>query len=194
MKKIVKVSSVLAIILVLVGCQKNEVEIDYGNSLVNSNDNELPITTKEGVSDIYLCELYLQVLEDLWNIDSGLNNEISQIGIDLSELSNLNEDQKDYVISKFASKHNLPYIAGTWEELCEQGYIDKDNLCWEDGLFFSIKTNEDALKADSEGLEYASFDAQKWRSGLGAYFFGQCLAQKNADGKWSYTVGQEAIA
>ena len=194
MKKIVKVSSVLAIILVLVGCQKNEVEIDYGNSLVNSNDNELPITTKEGVSDIYLCELYLQVLEDLWNIDSGLNNEISQIGIDLSELSNLNEDQKDYVISKFASKHNLPYIIGTFEELCEQGYIDRKNLLWEDGMLFSIKTNKDAIKADSEGLEYTSFDAQKWRSGLGAYFFSECLAQKNDDGTWSYTVGQEAIA
>ena len=65
---------------------------------------------------------------------------------------------------------------------------------WKDGLFFSIKTNEDAIKADSEGLEYTSFDAQKWRSGLGAYFFGQCLAQKNADGTWSYTVGQEAIS
>ena len=194
MKRIINILLSLTIILVLVGCQKNEVKIDYGNSSVNSNQNELPITTKDGVSDIYLCELYLQVLEDLWNVDSGLNNEISQIGIDLSELSNLNEDQKDYVISKFASKHNLPYIIGTWEELCEQGYIDKENLFWEDGLFFSIKTNEDAIKADNEGLEYISFDAQKWRSGLGAYFFSECLAQKNDDGTWSYTVGQEAIS
>ena len=91
---------------------------------------------------------------------------------------------------EFASKHNLPFIAGTWEELCEQGYIDKDNLYWEDGLFFSIKTNKDG---DSDP-ERTAFDAQKWRSGLGAYFFGQCTAQKNANGKWSYTVGQEAIS
>lgn len=137
-----------------------------------------------------VCELYLEVLEDLWNVDPGLNDGISQIGIDLSELSHLTALEKETVMHEFASKHNLPFIAGTWEELCEQGYIDKDNLYWEDGLFFSIKTNEDG---DSDP-EHTAFDAQKWRSGLGAYFFGQCTAQINADGKWSYTVGQEAIA
>ncbi len=138
---------------------------------------------------IDVCELYLGVLEDLWNVDPGLNDGISQIGIDLSELSHLTEVEKEAVMHEFASKHNLPYIEGTWEELCEQGYIDKDNLYWENGLFFSIKTNED----DSVS-EITAFDAQKWRSGLGAYYFGQCTSQKNADGKWTYTVGQEAIS
>ena len=137
-----------------------------------------------------VCALYLDVLEDLWNVDSGLNHGISQIGIDLSELSHLTELEKETVMHEFASKHNLPYITGTWEELCERGYIDKDNLYWEDGLFFSIKTNEGGDSAP----ERTAFDAQKWRSGKGAYFFGQCTAQKNADGKWSYTVGQEAIS
>ena len=147
-----------------------------------------------------VCELYLTVLEDLWNVDSGLNSEISLIGIDLSELSHLTEVEKDTVMGKFASKHNIPYIVGTWEELCEQGFIDKENLYWEDGLFFSIKTNEDAewnlpnLKDGDSIPELTSFDAHKWRSGLGAYFFGQCTAQKNADGTWSYTVGQEMIS
>ena len=32
-----------------------------------------------------VCALYLQVLEDLWNVDSGLNGGITQIGIDLSK-------------------------------------------------------------------------------------------------------------
>ena len=128
-----------------------------------------------------VCELYLQVLADLWNVDPGLNDGISQIGIDLSELSNLTEPEK------FASKHNLPFIAGTWEELCDQGYIDRDDLYWEDGLFFSIKTTKTTSKL-------TVFDAQKWRSGKGAYFFGQCTAKKSKDGTWSYTVGQEAIS
>ncbi|MBR0420350.1 MAG: hypothetical protein IJI66_14405 [Erysipelotrichaceae bacterium] len=58
------------------------------------------------------------------------------------------------------------------------------------GLFFSIKTNEDGSSAP----ERTTFDAQKWRSGLGAYFFGQCTVEKGTDGKWMYTVGQEAIS
>ena len=157
-----------------------------------------PIDASEIRTDI--CELYLEVLEDLWNVDPGLNDGISQIGIDLSELSHLTELEKETVMHEFASKHNLPFIAGTWEELCEQGYIDKDNLYWEDGLFFSIKTNEDAvwnlpsIAFGDQIPELTSFDAQKWRSGLGAYYFDQCTAQKNDDGKWSYFVGLEAIS
>ena len=157
-----------------------------------------PIDASEIRTDV--CELYLEVLEDLWNVDSGLNDGISQIGIDLSELSHLTELEKETVMHEFASRHFLPYIAGTWEELCEQGYIDKDNLYWKDGLFFSINTNEDAvwnLPSIAYGdpiPELTSFDAYKWRGGLGAYYFDQCTAQKNAEGKWSYTVGQEAIS
>ena len=209
MKKFLTFVLCLVLALSLVGCGTKSTEDDSSitpvgevndSDKVNGSD-ELngsggnTITIREDV-----CELYLEVLEDLWNVDSGLNSEISQIGIDLSELSHLTEVEKDTVMSEFASKHNLPYIVGTFEELCEQGYIDKENLYWKDGLFFSIKTNEEAewnlpnIKDGDSVPELISFDAKKWRSGLGAYFFGQCTAQKNADGKWSYTVGQEAIA
>ena len=167
----------LAVIFSLAGCTVKTT----GNEISHIATGEIN-NAKSIREDV--CELYLNVLEDLWNVDPGLNNEISQIGIDLSEFSDLSDAEKDYVMSEFASKHNLPYIIGTWEELCEQGYIDKDNLIWEDGLFISIKTNEDN----------SSFDAHKWRSGLGAYFFGQCTVQKNTDGTWSYTVGQEMIS
>ena len=180
----------------LFGAEQNG-ESDFSISSVGGVEGPGSVTINIRID---VCELYLKVLEDLWIVDPGLNDGISQIGIDLSELSHLTELEKETVMHEFASKHNLPYIAGTWEELCEQGYIDKDNLYWEDGLFFSIKTNEDAewnLPATKDGdsvPELTAFDAQKWRSGLGAYFFGQCTAQKNADGKWSYTVGQEAIS
>ena len=150
----------------------------------DNSDNEQSAPVREEV-----CELYLEVLEDLWNVDSGLNSEITQIGIDLSELSHLTEAEKDTVMSEFALKHNLPYIAGTWEELREQGYIDKNTLYWEDGLFFSIKTTE-----GNSAPELTVFDAIKWRSGDGAYLFDQCTARKNADGTWSYTVGQQAVS
>ena len=180
----------------LFGAEQNG-EFDFSISTIGGVDDPGSVSIDIRID---VCELYLKVLEDLWNVDPGLNDGISQIGFDLSALSHLTELEKETVMHEFASKHNLSYIAGTWEEICEQGYIDKDNLYWEDGLFFSIKTNEDVewnLPATKDGdsvPELTSFDAQKWRSGLGAYFFSQCTAQKNADGKWSYTVGQEAIS
>ena len=197
MKKVISVVLCLMLVLSFVGCGTKSTEDEPSISTVGGVDGP------DGNASIIredVCALYLEVLEDLWNVDTGLNSEICQIGIDLSELSHLTEVEKDTVRSEFASKHNLPYIVGTWEELCEQGFIDKENLYWEDGLFFSIKTNEDAvwnlpaIKVGDPVPELTSFDAQKWRSGLGAYYFGQCTAQKNADGKWSYTVGQEAIS
>ena len=197
MKTIVVFVLCLALALSLVGCgtrpAQDEMSIPAVGEL-NSPDGNAKAIRKD------VCELYLEVLEDLWSVDSGLNSELSKIGIDLSELSHLTEAEKDTVMSEFASKHRLPYIVGTWEELCEQGLIDKEKLYWKDGLFFSIRTNEDAewnLPATIEGNpvpELTAFDAYKWRSGLGAYYFDRCTAQINADGKWSYTVGQEAIS
>ena len=141
----------------------------------------------------------LTKLEDQHKI-TLIDNGRANMGAAFARNRGLERVEKDTVMSEFASEHDLPYIAGTWEELCEQGLIDKENLYWNDGLFFSIKTNEDAVRYLPDIIEgnsvpeLTSFDAYKWRSGLGAYFFGQCTAQKNADGKWSYTVGQEAIS
>ena len=185
MKKIILMALCLILVLSLGACGTKTA----GNGAPAAAGSDMP--EKSDITDADntnirtdVCELYLLVLEDLWNVDPGLNDKISQIGIDLSELTHLTELEKETVMHEFASKHDLPFIAGTWEELCEQGYIDKDNLYWEDGLFFSIKTDS----------KPTVFDAQKWRSGTGAYFFGHCTAQKNKDGTWSYTVGQEAIS
>ena len=54
-------------------------------------------------------------------------------------------------------------LAATYDELYEQGYIDKDKLYFEKGLLFSI---EDTAIINTSFI----FNASKWRSGLGAYF------------------------
>lgn len=144
----------------------------------------------EGVDD--LCVLYLWVLEDLWAVDPGLNgDDLTYIGVDLSQTS-LTESEQAAVAWTFAERHGGELVTGTWDELAEQGYIDKEHLQWEDGCLFTI-TEKPVF--GSYDLKPIAFDAQKWRSGLGAYFFNSCTAAQAEDGHWGdYTVGSEAIA
>ena len=158
------------------------------------------------------CGLWLQVLEDLWAVDDGLNGGITQVGVDLSQVPGLTEGEKSAIAWAFASAHNASPVTGTLEELWEEGYFTPtaepaegyaDSLalyCWEDGVHFSITVDEEAawslpdLEPGEEPPELVAFDAQKWRSGLGAYFFGDCVGQRGEDGAWTYTVGAELIA
>ena len=143
-----------------------------------------------------LCGFYLQVLEDLWEMDSALNSDISLIGLDLSNApGGLTDSQIAAISCRFQELHGIEVINGTWEELCKQGYINKEELYWEDGCHFSISTG-DLCPTPTTDSPYPgfSFDAQKWRSGLGAYFFMDCTPRW-ADGTWSgYDIGGEAIS
>lgn len=155
------------------------------------------------------CGLYLQVLEDLWNEDPGLNGDaLSYLGVDLSGLTDLTDGEKNAVAWRFAQLHGLELVTGTYDELVEEGYItgrplegtDRLFYEWTDGVLFSITTDSDAawsLPALAEGEEppcLTAFDAQKWRSGLGAYYFLDCTAQMDDDGSWTYSVGAQAIS
>ena len=142
-----------------------------------------------------LSGLYLKVLEDLWGTDAGLNGEIKYISIDLSKApGELTEGEKSAISYIFAKAHEKQCLQLTFEELREQGYIKKDELYWEDGLLFSIT---DDMKAEEQynGLRVIKFDAQKWRSGLGAYFFTDCSVSWPQQGTWTdYNVGGHAIS
>ena len=142
-----------------------------------------------------LSGLYLKVLEDLWEVDAGLNGDIKYISVDLSKASGeLTEGEKSAISYIFAKAHDVQCLQLTFDELRKQGYIEKNELYWEDGLLFSIT---DDMKAEEQynGLRVIKFDAQKWRSGTGAYFFNDCSASWPQMGTWSdYNVGGHAIS
>ena len=158
------------------------------------------------------CALWLQVLEDLWAVDAGLNAGITQVGVDLSAVPGLTEGERSAIAWAFAQAHGLSPVTGTLEELWEEGYFTAlvapeegyaDSLAlyeWPDGVHFSIDVDEEAvwslpaLTQGEEPPELVAFDAQKWRSGLGAYVFADCVGQRGEDGAWTYTVGSEVIS
>ena len=133
------------------------------------------------------CALYLQVLEDLWQEDQALQADTKYVGIDLTNTS-LSKSEQYAVAWCFGCLHQKDPLNATFEQLCDEGYIDKDNLYWEDGCLLSITETETADRA-------VTFTAEKWRSGLGAIFFTDCTAERDTSGHWNdYTPGGFAIS
>ena len=149
------------------------------------------------------CALYLQVLEDLWEVDSGLNGGVEVIGVDLSQTS-LSPAEQSAVAWAFAARHDAELAEGTLDNLIDQGYITGEPLGtkgapedakfwhWENGCHFSI--TEQSMEG-TYSLTPVTFDAQKWRSSLGAYWFCDCTSVQSALGKWGdYQIGSEMIS
>ena len=153
-----------------------------------------------------LCGLYLQVLDDLWQRDPGLNEGVSQIALDLSRApGDLTESEKAALVWRFGELHGVEAFAATFEELKEQGYLTSEPLGedapegaaflhWEDGCLFSIEPNEDHAE-EMYSLPTLFFNAEKWRSSLGAYCFYDCSVVWPEFGTWSgYSVAGEMIS
>ena len=159
-----------------------------------------------------VCGLYLQVLEDLWNADPGLNSEIQYISVDLTDApGNLTDGEKAAIAWIFGGKHGVQALTLNSEELKEQGYFTEivytgtglpmssdDNkpkaYLWEDGVLFTIIDNmgQDAV---SYSLPVIKFNAWKWRTPLGAYWFSNCSAVWPQMGVWSsYNIEYEMIS
>jgi hypothetical protein len=159
-----------------------------------------------------VCGLYLQVLEDLWNADPGLNSEIKYISVDLTDApGNLTDGEKAAIAWIFGGKHGVQALTLNSEELKEQGYFTEivytgtglpmssdDNrpkaYLWEDGVLFTIIDNmgQDAV---SYSLPVIKFNAWKWRTPLGAYWFSNCSAVWPQMGTWSsYNIEHEMIS
>ncbi|WP_300418061.1 hypothetical protein [uncultured Oscillibacter sp.] len=158
-----------------------------------------------------LCGLYLQVLDDLWEKDKGLNENITLAGLDLSQApGELTESEKAALAWRFGELHGVEVVTGTFDELKEQGYFTASAIStpapeegedysrlwyqWEDGCLFSITPNEDH-EGELYSLPAVFFNAEKWRSPLGAYFFHDCSAMWPEAGTWSgYQIGSEMIS
>ena len=148
-----------------------------------------------------LCGLYLQVLEDLWEKDAGLNDGITAISVDLSQApGGLTDGEKAAVAHLFTSRHGdaLSAYSYTYEELVEQGLITGTDPAageipqWKDGLLFRIAPEEDS---GTYSLPTLRFTATKWRSAMGAYGFDDCSAVWPEMGTWTgYTIGAEFIS
>ena len=178
-------------------------EITYGTVLETYPGQLGGVTAVNIYSDGFddRCALYLRVLDDLWNVDGGLNGGVTSVSVDLSRTS-LSESEQAAVAWAFAGEHGISDpLTLSHEELAAEGYLtgadpDSDGMpCWEDGCLFTITEQETGDNELNGARNTVTFDAQKWRSALGAYFFCDCTASQDIDGRWGdYTVGSQAIS
>lgn len=158
------------------------------------------------------CALYLRVLNDLWAVDEGLNSDITMLSVDLSQ-TGLSDSEQAAVAWAFGGEHGISQVLSlNYEQLAAEGYLtgadpmprteeERGAACQlppaeagqgQSDFCQPVKTESgepDALQ------NTVTFDAQKWRSALGAYFFTDCTASRDAQGHWGdYTVGAAAIS
>lgn len=106
---------------------------------------------------------YMAVIDDIYQEDSGLNGDIKMIAFDTTGWVNLTEIEKEILLSMVKEKYGFDTLQATFEELSEQGLIDKENLYFPEGILIEIKNVE--WKEEDKTLKCT---ISKWRSGLGA--------------------------
>ncbi len=146
--------------------------------------NIMSIRVREEGDD--LAGFYMSVINDLYETDPGLNDGIEHMAFDFSGISNLTEAEKTALVYRLGSFYEMEAIRGTFDELREQGYIDKEKLSFETGILFIIELS-------STEADQFTFNIRKWRSGDGVYYFNDCTAIKT-NGNWTYTIGSHMIS
>lgn len=182
------------------------VEVNYSGDVLETyparfaNVSSLQVQTPPGGGYTDLCGLWLKVMDDLWKTDAGLNGmegggTVPYVGVDLSGApGDLTAAEKAAVTWRFGKLHGAVPLSGTFDELAEQGYIDRAGLSWKDGVLFTITENH-SHDDERYSLPVLQFDAEKWRGGDGAYFFSDCMCIWPEGGAWTdYAVGSEAVS
>lgn len=136
-----------------------------------------------------LVDFYFGVIKDLYEEDHGLNDNVEIIAVDLSNVENLSEEGKTALLEKVAEEYSVDSREASYQELVSEGAISnpEEFPSFDNGLLFSFTDFE----ATGDTIK---FDAEKWRTALGTYFFVDCTAEKGNDGAWTYTVGGYAIS
>ena len=166
------------------------VEIIFGGDIMETYPAQLGNVQEvwvwaEGFDDT--ANLCLEVFEDLAEEDAALAHGAKIIGLDLSQTA-LSPAEQSAVALLLEWDTGLTVVQGTMEELGDQGYIDMENLYWEEGYFLSVTEEE---RTDTS----LTFSAQLWKSGLGALFYADCTTTRTPNGPWSdYTIGAVAVA
>lgn len=129
-----------------------------------------------------LVPFYLDRLDELYQEDAALNSEIEKIALDLSELGNVSEQEKEALRYLVESRYGIETFFSSFQELCDQGEIDREHpYYYEKGIILQLSSQQ-------ETEDDFVLSGRKWRSGLGAIGYTDAQVQwKN--GEWTFQEG-----
>lgn len=156
-------------------------EITYDGIIAESYPAQINAAEIQKTGHNQLLDGYLAIIDDIWQEDAGLNGDIEMIALDTTGWISVSNIEKEIIFAKLKEAYGYEIIEGTFDELSEQGLIDKDNLYFPKGVQITI--SDMTYDADKVKITCA---IKKWRSGDGAIGSDDVTA-KCKDGKWEIT-------
>ena len=123
----------------------------------------------------HLGEIYSVALDSIMEEDEVLSKDMDYIAIDMSNFNEVDESDKDEILSYFKEKYNVEVMDATLEELTEKGLYNPDTFVL-DGVLLKIK------KVSFKGNNTIFFEGSKYRSGDGGLGVEVIIHYK--DNKW----------
>lgn len=154
------------------------VKITYDGFIRESYPAQIGASAIEVTGHNILIDGYLALIDDLYQDDSALNYDITMIALDTTGWSGLSEIEKEIIFSSVREIYGYDVIEGTFDELSEQGLMEKENLYFPKGILISLKK-----VSYDESKKKITCAIEKWRSGLGAIGSDDVTA-KYKDGEW----------
>ena len=108
-----------------------------------------------------LVEIYSIALDTIMAEDGALNSDMEFIAIDMSNFEDLDESDKEEILSYFKKKYKVSVMDATFEQLKEKGLYNFSTMAL-DGVLLRIE------KVDFESNNEIVFQGSKYRASEGA--------------------------
>ncbi|HKL78943.1 MAG TPA: hypothetical protein VJ888_00760, partial [Mobilitalea sp.] len=163
------------------------VKITFNGVILESYPAQITANIVELIDHNILIDGYMALIDDIYQEDSGLNGDINMIAFDTAGWVELTGIEKEIILSLVKEKYGFETLQGTFDELAEQGLIDKENLYFEKGILIEISE----MEYDAEN-KIIKGSISKWRSGKGA--IGADAEARLEGDKWKITKTNQWIS
>ena len=158
----------------------DRVRITYNGLIAESYPAQITADKIEVIGHNDMIDGFMAIIDDLYQEDEGLNGDITMIAFDTSEWTDLSKDEIETILKLVESEYGFEVIQSSFDELKEQGLIDKDILSFKEGILIELK---DIRINDARNKITCS--THKWRGGDGA--IGWDAEAKFSKGEWKIT-------